>query len=436
MDVCIQPAPLAGSLDAIASKSVAHRILILASLSQTTTDINCNTTSNDIDATAACLEALGAQITRTRKGFRVVPLPSTATQRRLKQAKKNAVLDCGESGSTLRFMLPVSAALGADASFVGQGRLAKRPLSPLFEQLQAHGMSFSEQGVFPLHSQGKLQAGRFILPGNVSSQYVSGLLLAAPLMSSPVEICIEEPVESRSYIDISLAVLRDFGINVGVGTVSLNQKSYVSLIVSPADVLSAPSVLTVEGDWSNAAFWLASAALAHSISIRGLSSTSHQGDRAILAALASMGAKVGRGADEVVCSHAHLLGRTIDVSDIPDLVPPLAAVACCAQGTTQIVNAGRLRLKESDRLETVCTTLSRMGAQITIEGDGLHIEGVERLAGGEVDASNDHRIAMMAAIAGAHASGPTLIHGAECVQKSYPNFFEDFQSLGGKVTKQ
>ncbi|KUH58457.1 3-phosphoshikimate 1-carboxyvinyltransferase [Tractidigestivibacter scatoligenes] len=431
MDVTIHPAPLHGTIPAIASKSMAHRLLIMAALCPGTTDINCNATSKDIQATVSCLEALGARIASTRLGFRVNPLPGTSATDNIRQAIPGAHLDCGESGSTLRFMLPIVAALGRGGSLDGHGRLADRPLSPLYEELVCHGVTLSTRGKLPLEVSGTLLPGRFSIPGNVSSQFVSGLLMAAPLLSAPSEIVVTEPVESRSYIRLTIRALAEFGIDVGVTHETVDGNRATVLSVSPARSAVSPGTVTVEGDWSNAAFWLAAGAIAGGVSVSGLDLASAQGDRTILACAAAFGARVSRSGNVASTTPDTLRGRTIDVRDTPDLVPPLAAIAANASGTTVIANAGRLRLKESDRLSTVNKALTAMGASIEEEPDALVIHGNGSLSGGTVDAANDHRIAMMAAIAGANAIGPTTIRGAECVAKSYPRFFEDFRTLGG-----
>lgn len=427
----ITPSPLHGTIPAIASKSMAHRLLIMAALCPGTTDINCNATSKDIEATVSCLGALGARIASTRLGFRVNPLPGTSATDNVRQAKAGAHLDCGESGSTLRFMLPIVAALGRGGALDGRRRLAERPLSPLYEELVRHGVTLSKRGELPLEVSGTLLPGRFSIPGNVSSQFVSGLLMAAPLLSAPSEIVVTEPVESRSYIRLTMRALAEFGVDVGVTHETVDGERSTVLAVSPARSTVSPGTVTVEGDWSNAAFWLAAGAIAGGVSVSGLDLSSAQGDRAIMACAAAFGARVGRSGSTATTAPDALRGRAIDVRDIPDLVLPLAAVAANATGTTVIANAGRLRLKESDRLSTVSSALRAMGADVEEKTDALVIHGGNPLSGGVVDAANDHRIAMMAAIAGANATGPTTIRGAECVAKSYPRFFEDFRALGG-----
>ncbi|MCI7437692.1 MAG: 3-phosphoshikimate 1-carboxyvinyltransferase [Coriobacteriaceae bacterium] len=435
MDVTIRPAALHGTIPAIASKSMAHRLLVMAALCPGTTDINCNATSRDIEATVGCLQALGARVARTRLGFRVNPLPGTSATDNIRQAAPGARLDCGESGSTLRFMLPIVAALGRGGSLDGHGRLAERPLSPLYEELACHGVTLSARGRLPLEVSGALLPGRFSIPGNVSSQFVSGLLMAAPLLSAPSEVVVTEPVESRSYILLTIRALAEFGVDVAVTHESVGGRRATVLSVSPARGTVSPGTVTVEGDWSNAAFWLAAGAVAGGVSVSGLDLASAQGDRAIMACAAAFGARVVRAGSVASTTPDALRGRTIDVRDTPDLVPPLAAIAANAAGTTVIANAGRLRLKESDRLRTVREALTAMGGNVEEQQDALVIHGGGPLAGGTVDAANDHRIAMMAAVAAANAAGPTTIRGAECVAKSYPRFFEDFRALGGIAEK-
>ena len=429
MDMRIFPGPLAGSIEAVASKSEAYRLLICAALADGVTDIDCNTTSQDIDATAACMRALGARVTRTKKGFRVVPVPAGSPEH-------GALLDCGESGSTLRFLLPVVAALGCDASLTGHGRLPERPLSPLYEELVAHGALLSPQGNMPLAVRGKLESGRYAIAGNVSSQYVSGLLLAAPLMGGGCEVLVTEPIESLPYIDITVAALAQFGVEVARERFDDGERRGLLFRVPSASRLHTPGQVRVGGDWSNAAFWLAAGALSKDgVIVEGVDLRSTQGDRAILAALAMLGARVERGASSVTVRPDALRGCKLDVRSCPDLVPPLAAVAACAQGTTTICGAERLRIKESDRLQTVSEAVRALGGRVDQTTDGLVIEGVAELSGGVADAANDHRIAMMSAVLATRAQGPSVIRGAQCVAKSYPAFFEDFRELGGTCEK-
>ena len=431
MDLTIHPHPLAGATRAIASKSLAHRALILAALCPQMTDILCPTNSDDIDATVGCLEALGARITRTSAGFRVRPIPREGGRLRPKEV---VLLDCRESASTLRFMLPLACALGVDATLDGQGRLAERPLLPLSDELVRHGAVLDWQGRLPLRLSGTLRPGEFRLPGNVSSQYVSGLLLASAALGGPMCVLVEEPVESRSYISMTIDMLASFGAEVEVARRMCGGRPYWSLTPHCEEGLVCPGTLTIEGDWSCGAFWLCAGAIGgDGITLRGLDTASSQGDRAMALALESMGAQVFSKADGVSCRASQLGPCSFDASDTPDLVPPLAVACAFAQGVSRITGVGRLRLKESDRIKTVCLTLRHMGACVNATEDVIEVLGSGRLAGGEVDAAGDHRIAMMAAVAAAYCTGPTTIHAAECVSKSYPAFFDDFRLLGGIV---
>jgi 3-phosphoshikimate 1-carboxyvinyltransferase len=423
MDAILSPSPLAGSIAAIPSKSVAHRMLICAALADGVSEIVCDKTSKDIEATARCLTALGAGVAYEDGVFTVTPVTYVA---------EKPVLDCEESGSTLRFLLPVACALGADATFVGRGRLGERPLEPLASQLREHGVSLDSDFV-PVACEGRLKPGAFRLKGNVSSQFATGLLMAATCLHATTSIWIEEPVESWPYIEITAKVMQRFGAKVHVAHVSEKGVAYTKLSVDGTRDLVSPGRIEVEGDWSNAAFWLAADAMGSDVRVSNLDNASAQGDRAILGALALLGAHVVRDRDTVEVLPADMHGRTIDVSNMPDLTPPIAAVAATIPGTTRVTGAARLRIKESDRIESIRAGLSALGAHIVVEGDDLMITGVSCLTGGTVDAQNDHRIAMMAAVAATRAAGTVTIRGAECVSKSYPEFFSDYARLGGVV---
>ena len=429
----IEPKPLAGTVKAIASKSVAHRVIIAAALANGTTHVICSTTCDDIDATVRCLAALGATIEVESDGFTIHPIPKSI-EHGILRALTGATLDCGESGSTLRFMLPVVCALGADATFTGAARLGERPLRALTSELIAGGCSIDETGGFPFAATGRLRAGRFLLPGNVSSQYISGLLLAAPVIKGPVEVLVAGRIESRPYINLTIQALKTFGVEVSSERVKLSNGQEANLFRVEGDGYRTPGTVTVEGDWSNAAFWLCAGALGtHPVTVTGISPTSPQGDRNVLAALSRFGAKVTRSTNAATVRPDRLEGFEMSARDIPDLVPVIAAVASCARGRTVISNCARLRMKESDRLVTTSSALRALGAQIEMRGDDLVIEGVDSLSGGTCEACRDHRIAMMAAIAATRCSAPVTIVGAEAVDKSYPAFFEHYRQLGGNV---
>ena len=421
MNALVNPGALAGTIRAIPSKSEAHRALICAAFADAPTRIICPASSDDIDATIGCLEALGARIVRDGAGFTVEPLERGDDPAR--------ILDCRESGSTLRFLLPVAAAVGG-ARLTGSARLSERPLGPLVAALRAHGAVIDTDGALPLTVSGELAPGVFELPGNVSSQYITGILLAAPLIGGASEVRVSEPIESRPYIALSLDVLHAFGVDARI----ILEDACTSYLLPAQASYRSPGAFEVGGDWSNAAFWLAAGALSDvGVEVEGLSPSSKQADRAVIGALALFGAQVARGGRSAAARRDTLRGARIDVSSCPDLVPAIAPLAALAKGRSEIVGAGRLRLKESDRLAAIADVLGSIGAHVSIEGDALVFDGVERLHGGTVDAHNDHRIAMMAAIAATCADSPVLIRGAQCTAKSYPGFFDDLAALGGIV---
>jgi len=420
-DVKISPHELNGVVRAIPSKSQAHRALICAALADKATTIECEGGSEDITATAGCLSALGAKIER-EAGFYVV--------HPLKRGGGNdaAALDCGESGSTFRFMLPIVNALGRKASFILKGRLPERPISPLYEELVRHGAELSPRGAVPFCAAGRLAPGHYSLDAGVSSQFVSGLLFALPLLGGDSELRLTGQAESFPYIELTLAMLEIFGIKTEF-------KDNVFYIPG-GQTYRSPGKAHVEGDWSNAAFWLGAGAVGKgSVTCTGLNLKSRQGDRAILDILSKFGAHIEiiESDSRVTVSGGKLRGIEIDARDIPDLVPILAIVGSRAEGTTVICNAARLRAKESDRLAAVSALLRGLGADADETEDGLVIHGGKAFKGGQVSSRGDHRIAMSAAIAATVCQGPVVIQNAQAVNKSYPGFFDDLRLLGGLV---
>lgn len=407
MDIKITPRPLSGAINGIASKSFAHRALICAALAKGESKIAINTSSEDIEATVGCLRALGAGIETDGSIYYVTPIT---------KLPEKAVVDCKESGSTIRFLLPVICALGVEAEIKGSGRLPERPLSPLKEELIRMGASVSDS--FPVAVGGKIGCGEYSIKGDVSSQFITGLLLALSVVEGKSIINIIPPVRSKPYIDITLAVMRTFGADI---------KEDGNTYTVKGGCLRGCG-FTVEADWSNAAFWLCSGA-----SVRNLNPDSVQGDKAIISVLESMGAKIAVGPAEISADVSSLHGCRIDASDIPDAVPVIAAVAATANGETVIYNAERLRIKESDRLETVTKMLTSLGADITETADGLIINGKPLLNGGETESFGDHRIAMAASVAAIKCRNPVTILNAQAVNKSYPAFFEDYNKLGGNA---
>jgi 3-phosphoshikimate 1-carboxyvinyltransferase len=418
MDAHIEPSTLSGVIEAVASKSMAHRLMILNALAEKSSPLTLTTTSDDIEATKRSLIA--------------IQLSYEMAHNKPVDEHMPALVDVGESGSTLRFLLPYIGAKGVEAHIMRHGRLCERPLSPFDDELRAHGMTIVEDGG-NLMVKGRLEGGRFTLPGNVSSQYISALLMAAPALAEAVEVYVSLPVESRPYIELTVSALETFGVNVTSERTTIDDIAYERYCVQPTPLV-APDNLTVEGDWSNAAFWLAAGAMEfEGLSVSGLNLQSVQGDRQILAALAAFGARIARRGGVARATKDRPRAATINVQAIPDLVPPLAALAATSPGTTTLSGAARLRLKESDRLETVSAAINALGGHATINDDKLLIEGTEQLAGGTLDAAGDHRIAMMGAIMATHAREGVVILGAHCVEKSYPTFWDDYAKLGGKV---
>jgi len=417
-NVRISPAKLNGAVRAIPSKSQAHRALICAALADKPTSVECEGGSDDITATADCLSALGAKIGLEQGVYSVSPLKRSASG--------VATLDCGESGSTFRFMLPIVGALGREASFILKGRLPERPLSPLYEELVRHGTELSPQGSVPFRASGRLAPGRYSLDAGVSSQFISGLLFALPLLGGDSELRLTGQAESFPYIELTLAMLEIFGVKTEF-------KDNVFYIPG-AQTYCSPGRARVEGDWSNAAFWLSAGAIGEgSVTCTGLNLRSRQGDRAVMEILAKFGARieVKESDSTVTVSGGKLRGIEIDARDIPDLVPILAVVGARAEGKTVIRNAARLRTKESDRLAAVSAVLRALGANADETDDGLVIHGGKAFKGGQVSSCGDHRIVMAATIGATVCEGPVVIQGAQAVNKSYPGFFDDLRSLGG-----
>ena len=412
----ITPGARTGRVRIPASKSQAHRLLICAALGEEKTEVVCDGISADIAATAKCLSALGAGIEQTAEGFLVSPIKKVPEGR--------CDLYCGESGSTLRFLLPIVGALGAQAVFHREGRLPQRPLAPLDGVLKEHGMTLSEDGDLLLCG-GQLQAGSYEIAGNVSSQYISGLLMALPRLRADSTLTVTGKLESAAYVAMTEDALRLSQIEF--------PKNGSTYALPGGQKFCLPARTVVEGDWSNTAFFLCMGALSkEGVTVEGLNLQSSQGDRGVLKVLRAFGAEVAEHDDAVTVRGGALRGVTIDASPIPDLIPVLSVVASVAEGETRVENAYRLRLKESDRLKSTAALLRALGGQVEEKEDGLVITGVSALHGGEVETQNDHRLAMSAATAACAATGEITVDNDGCVAKSYPRFWEDFGSLKGE----
>lgn len=410
MTLTITPAKLSGAVAPPPSKSQAHRLLIAAALGSGVSVVDNMTRSQDIDATVRCLTELGAAISWAGNTVTVEGVGANAMSPLRRMAYPQ--MDCGESGSTLRFLIPVALAVRGGGIFTGHGRLMERPLNPYFELFQEKGIFFEQKdGVLTV--QGNLRPGEYRLPGNISSQFFTGLLFALPLLGGPSAIIPTTELESEGYIAMTAEAMGRFGVQTAA-TMSLPPQYHVF-----GNQTYRPAQVAVEADWSQAGFWYAAKALGNEVDIISINPASTQGDRAVERYYGNL---IEPGT------------VTIDVSGCPDLVPPLAAMAAVRQGDTHLVNAGRLRLKESDRLSAVTDTLCKLGAKITEGPDFLDIQGLPVLpGGGAVDSHNDHRIAMMLAIAATRCEKPIVLHGAEAVNKSYPGFWEDYRSLGGRI---
>jgi 3-phosphoshikimate 1-carboxyvinyltransferase len=387
---------LKGEVNIPPSKSAAHRALICSFLSGGGS-VEGIIDSADMKATIGALNAL-----------------------------KNGedTIDCIESGSTLRFIIPIAAALGKSVTFIGSGRLPERPIGEYIGLLEEHGVKCRSNGFLPLKISGKLTGGTFKLRGDISSQYVTGLLLALPLLNEDGEIILTSPLQSKPYVDMTIKVLKDYNINI-----TEKENSYY---ISGSQSFKARDY-TVEGDWSQTAFFLAAGAIGGDVEVKGVDFASTQGDKEIVEIMQRFGAEVSKGESSVRAKKSFLSGIEIDAQNIPDLVPALAVVAARANGKTIIKNAERLRLKESDRIESVVSNLKKMGVNAVETPDGMIIEGTESIKGAELCGYNDHRIVMAFSVLALVADGKTVITDAQSINKSYPSFFDDYNLLGGRA---
>ncbi len=416
MNIKIGQSILKGNIKVISSKSDAHRLLIGAALADKPTKIFLEGWSNDIEATKNCLETLGCKVLRDNDGIQITPLWDGQAD--------DIVLDCVESGSTLRFLLPIVAGLGKHAILEGQGRLPERPIDVLLEELRAHGSLVKENNL-PLVMAGQIRGGVYTLPGNISSQFITGLLFALPLLKEDSEIRLTTKMESRGYVDMTLDTLRLFQIEI-------EEKDW-GFKIRGGQTYRSPLEVSAEGDWSGAAFWVVAGGIGGDITCTGLRKNSCQGDKEIVDLMEQFGAKVAWGENEVRVCGGNLKGITIDAAQIPDLVPALCVAAALAEGTTIIYNAGRLRMKESDRLNAMAEGLQKLGVRVAEQQESIKIEGGSVHPEGEVilDSYDDHRIVMSLAIAAAALGVEAVIERAEAVSKSYPTFFAEFTRLGG-----
>lgn len=409
------------------SKSDSHRALIAAALTPGKTRIQRPLRSEDTQATIEALKMLGTRITARGDDLEV---DGTHT---LRAAGKDAlVLDCRESGTTLRLLTPIAALAARPVTLTGKAGLLQRPTEELVDALAQAGANVKDSdGKAPVLTHGGLHGGKIKIRGDVSSQFISGLLFALPLVRQDSGIEVTTAVESLPYIQMTLATLEQFGIKVE------HDADFRKLRVAGRQKYKSPGTYLVEGDYSSAAFLAAAGALCGpQITISGLNEGTLQADAVIADILRRMGADVERSEAGLKVMRSIPNAIDIDVKDAPDLVPILAVLATQAKGKTKITNAGRLRLKESDRLAAITTELRKMGAEIEEGKDHLLIYGPTPLHGAVIDPHNDHRIAMACAIAGLMADGETVIGAPEVIAKSYPDFFYHLRQLGATVLSQ
>lgn len=416
----IIPTGLNGKINIPSSKSIAHRLIIAAALSKGISHIENISYSKDILATIDCLRNFGAEIEENKHSLIIKGSSGVKA--------KGGNLNCSESGSTLRFLIPIALTVDNSVNFHGQGKLIERPLNTYFKIFDEKNIIYSlENGKLPLHLEGKLKSGIYNVEGNVSSQFITGLLYSLPLLDGNSEINITSNLESKGYIDLTIDTLKKFGIDI-------ENKDYKKFLIE-GNKTYKPGDFSVEGDFSQAAFFLAAGILGGNITCLGLNINSLQGDMEIINIIKKMGGDIKIEGNDIKAWKSGTHGIVIDVSDFPDLVPILAVIASVSRGETRIINASRLRLKESDRLKAISTELNKLGADVTELEDSLIINGRESLDGGAVVSYNDHRIAMALSIAAIKCKNPVIIDESYAVNKSYPGFWEDYKMIGGNLVE-
>lgn len=413
MEVRITPSKLIGRVKAPSSKSFSHRMLIAAALAGGVSEVSNISVSKDIDATVGAMNALGANILSDG---------STYTVMGIKKPSEKAVIDCCESGSTLRFIIPIAAALGCECEFHGKGKLPERPITPYIREMSRYGVTINrEEGIMPFTMSGRLRGGEYLLEGDISSQFITGLLFALPLCEEDSVIRLTSRLESKPYADMTISALNSFGIEIDE---TADENDYPVYNIKGGQKYKSADC-TVEGDYSQAAFFYVADALGSEIVVDNLNKASVQGDKKILEIIKEM------GYNNTGASIAKLKAYEADVSDIPDLVPIMTVLGCFGDGISRITGAKRLKIKESDRLAAIADALNAVGGKITVFDDALEIAPIESFHAGKINGCNDHRIVMAAAIASTMSDGEFVITDAEAVTKSYPDFWKDFAALGG-----
>lgn len=425
MEKIVSPGFLNGTLRMLPSKSASHRAVMMAAMAQGKTTLEPLQLSRDIAATLSCAEALG--LTR---GAALAPTDTAGFVRAeihggVPENRKLRVLDCGESGSTLRFFIPLALDGRGAVRFEGHGRLMQRPLSVYEEMFRKLGILWRQEGD-ALTVDGLLKSGRYEIPGDVSSQFITGMLLALPRLDGDSVLEITTPLESRAYVELTRRVQAHFGV--------VSEWNQGNLLIPGGQRAASPGTLHIGGDWSHAAFYLVAGAIGQGeIRLTGLDPHSAQGDRALVEILRDMGADIRWEGGELAARASKLHALHVDCAQIPDVVPALAVAMAAADGESRIIGAARLRIKESDRLSAMCAALSAAGADIRELEDGLLIRGGKRLHAATINGCNDHRIVMAMTIASAISDGELTITDAEATAKSAPAFWDEFTSLGGQA---
>jgi 3-phosphoshikimate 1-carboxyvinyltransferase len=418
----LYPRNLKGEVKIPPSKSMAHRAVICAALGEGVSKITNIDLSDDIIATIDAMRSIGAVINDNSEYIEVKGINSKELSL---DREYERVIDCNESGSTLRFLVPIALAFEGVTRFVGRGNLGKRPLNTYYEIFDEQGIKYEyKEGILDLVTSGKLSSGEFKVKGNISSQFITGLLFSLPLLDGDSKIIITTELESKGYLDLTLSAQKDFGIEI------INN-DYKEFIIKGNQSYKSRDY-RVEGDYSQGAFFLSADAIGANVNILDLKEDSLQGDKEVIDILTRMGLSIIKEGNNTKGKVEGLKSTLIDASQCPDIIPVLSAVAALSEGRTEIINAGRLRIKECDRLKAVTLELNKLGAKIEEKPEGLVIDGVKEFKGGvNVWSHKDHRIAMTLAIASIKCKEPIILADYECVSKSYPHFFEDFKMLGG-----
>ena len=428
MKIKIKPSTLNGTIEIPPSKSYSHRAVIAAALAESKDNrkskIDNLKFSVDITTTTDIMENWGAKINREESSLEIVGNSG-------KVVPRDKYVQCNESGSTIRFLIPIGITNENELIFDGKGKLVDRPLDSYYRIFDEQEIFYkNENGKLPLEVKGKLKAGNYEIDGNISSQFITGLLYALPLLDGDSKLIINKNLESKGYIDLTMEILKLAGIKI-------KNNDYKSFEIK-GNQKCKPFDYTVEGDYSQVAFWIVAGIISanrdNEIKCLHVNKSSLQGDREIIEIVERMGAKLEIFYDYLIVKPSKTKGTVIDISQCPDIAPILTVLGALSEGETRIINGERLRIKESDRITSIKTELNKLGANVSEEGDSLIIQGVERFNGGvTVNAWNDHRIAMSLAIASSRCEKEIVLEEAESVRKSYSHFWDDFVKMGGSI---